>query len=72
MNLTHDLEQFHNGLTEALQQLELLQTNYPEMFKEVLPEGEDIRLEDALTALQNAEDETAKSLDLVGTDLEVD
>lgn len=42
------------------------------MFKEVLPEGEDIRLEDALTALQNAEDETAKSLDLVGTDLEVD
>jgi len=42
------------------------------LFKEVLPEDSDIRMGDVLQGLLNAESELSKSLDLVGTDLEVD
>ena len=72
MNLTQNLEQFHNELTEALTIVENLKSNYPMMFKEVLPDGEEIRMGDILQGLAAAHDETAKSLDLIGTDLEID
>ena len=55
MNLTHNLEQFTNELTDIFNRLGLLKHHYPTLFKEVLPDGEELRLEDALTALQNAE-----------------
>lgn len=72
MNLTYDLEQFHDGLTEALTIVENLKSNYPELFKEVLPDGEELRMSDALQVLQTAQEQTANSLDLIGTDLIVD
>ena len=39
MNLTQNLEQFHNELSTALTIVENLKANYPMMFKEVLPSG---------------------------------
>lgn len=68
MNLTHNLEQFHNKLTEALTIVENLKSNYPTMFKEVLPDGEEIRMGDILQGLATAHDETRLSLELIGTD----
>ncbi len=72
MNLTHDLEQFQEGLSVILNLTEILKNKYPEMFQEVLPDGEELRLQDALTAIQNAHEQVAISLDLIGTDLIVD
>lgn len=72
MNLTQNLEQFTNELTEILQQLEQLKTNHPTMFREVLPDGGELRLEDALTAIQNARYEVEKALINADTDLEID
>ncbi len=42
------------------------------MFREVLPEGEELRLQDALTAIHNAQFEAEKALVNAGTDLEID
>ncbi|MEO0686457.1 MAG: hypothetical protein AAFY76_15810 [Cyanobacteria bacterium J06649_11] len=72
MNLTQNLEQFHNELSTALTIVENLKANYPTMFKEVLPDGEEIRMGDILQGLATAHDETRLSLDLIGTDLEID
>lgn len=72
MNLTHNLEQFTNELTDIFNRLGLLKHHYPTLFKEVLPDGEELRLEDALTALQNAVGEAEKALINAGTNLEVD
>lgn len=72
MNLTHNLEQFTNELTDIFNRLVLLKHDYPTLFKEVLPDGEELRLEDALTALQNAVGEAEKVLINAGTNLEVD
>lgn len=72
MNLTQNLEQFHNELSTALTIVENLKANYPMMFKEVLPDGEEIRMGDILQGLATAHDETRLSLDLIGTDLEID
>jgi hypothetical protein len=52
--------------------LGLLKHHHPTLFKEVLADGEELRLEDALTALQNAQSEAEKSLLNAGTDLEID
>lgn len=72
MNLTHNLEQFTNELTDIKQRLEQLKSNHPTMFREVLPEGEELRLQDALTAIHNAQFEAEKALVNAGTDLEID
>lgn len=72
MNLTQSLEQFTNGLTDILERLQQLKSNHPTMFKEVLPDGEELRLQDALTAVQIAQAEAEKALTNAGTDLEVD
>lgn len=68
MNLTQNLEQFHNELTEALTIVENLKSNYPTMFKEVLPDGEEIRMGDILQGLATAHEETRLSLELIGTE----
>jgi hypothetical protein len=39
MNLTHNLEQFTNELTDIFNRLVLLKHDYPTLFKEVLPSG---------------------------------
>lgn len=72
MNLTHNLEQFTNDLTDILNRLGMLKHHYPTLFKEVLPDGEELRLEDALTAVLNAQAEAEKALLNGGTNLEID
>lgn len=72
MNLTQDLEKFTNELTHILQQLEQLKNNHPNMFREVLPQVKELRLEDALIAIQNAHYEAEKALLNAGTDLLID
>ena len=67
MNLSHNIEQFTNELTDVLNRLGMVKHNYPTLFKEVLPDGEELRLEDALTALQNAQAEAEKALINAGT-----
>lgn len=72
MNLTHNLEQFTNDLTDITNRLRMLKYYYPTLFQEVLPDGEELRLEDALTALSNAQAEAEKALLNAGTNLEID
>ncbi len=72
MNLTHNLEQFTNQLTDIKQRLEQLKSNHPTMFREVLAEGEELRLVDALIALQNAQAEAQTALLNAGTNLTID
>ncbi|MCJ8281795.1 MAG: hypothetical protein MJK14_18545 [Rivularia sp. ALOHA_DT_140] len=72
MNVIKKLENFHTGTLQALSLIQKLKQEYPSLFNEVLPEDSDIRMGDVLQGLLNAESELSKSLDLVGTDLEVD
>ena len=70
MNVIKDLENFHNGILQALFLIQKLQQEYPAFFNEVLPEDSEIRMGDVLQGLLNAELELSNSLDLIGTELE--
>ena len=72
MNVIKQLDNFHYGILQALSLVQKLKQEHPSFFNEVLPEDSDIRMGDVLQGLLNAESELSKSLDLVGTDLEVD
>lgn len=50
----------------------MLKHNHPTLFKEVLPEEAELRLEDALTAIQNAQTEAEKALINAGSNLLID
>lgn len=57
--MTDKMNDFHNQLKEILEKLNTLGSKHPELFLEVLPEGEDVRMADALQAITKAEEVTA-------------
>ena len=57
MNVIKDLENFHNGILQALSLIQKLQQEHPSFFNEVLPEDSDIRMGDVLQGLINVETE---------------
>lgn len=72
MNLTQDLEEFHSELEKARRHLQKAKDNYPRLFLSVLPEGEEMRLGDALQALSKAQSAAEDALLAAGSGLEID
>ena len=54
--MTDKLVDFHSQLKDILEKLEALRKKHPDLFLEVLPDGEDVRMTDAFYAITKAEE----------------